>query len=130
DALENVIGLDYSGYLIHDGFASYDRFLDAIHQLCVGHPMRRAHDMELNLSGRDKLFPRQVIDLMQEALATRDAFLLEPPSEDDRGAAYEAFSERMRDLAVRPRTHQLNETFAAHLEKYSHPWFPFLLNPD
>src|ERR1019366_1547016 len=43
DALEKVIGLDYSGTLIRDGASSYDRFEDAIHQLCVAHPLRRAH---------------------------------------------------------------------------------------
>jgi transposase len=30
DALEKVIGLDYSGTLVHDGAASYDRFEEAM----------------------------------------------------------------------------------------------------
>jgi hypothetical protein len=42
DALEEVIGLDYSGTLIHDGASTYDRFLDAQHQQCVAHALRRA----------------------------------------------------------------------------------------
>jgi transposase len=32
DALEKVIGIDYSGTLVHDGAATYDRFLEAVHQ--------------------------------------------------------------------------------------------------
>jgi len=32
DALEKIIGLDFSGSLVHDGFSSYDRFEDARHQ--------------------------------------------------------------------------------------------------
>ena len=129
DALEKIIGLDYSGTLIRDGFSSYDRFVEAIHQLCVAHPLRRAHGLEEDLFGRNKLFPRQVIDLFQEALAVRDAFLAGLRSQEQLNADYEKYVTRMNELAVRPRVHELNSTFAAHLHEYSHAWFTFLLQP-
>jgi transposase len=130
DALEKLIGLDYSGKLTRDGASTYDRFEDAIQQLCVGHPLRRAHDLEEYQIGRAKVFPRQVIDLMQEALALRDLFRIDQPSEDERAAAYEQFSERLRDLAERPRVNERNDIFAGHLSHYSHNWFAFLLEPE
>lgn len=37
DALERVIGRDWSGILSHDGYATYDRFEDAIQQSCLVH---------------------------------------------------------------------------------------------
>jgi transposase len=42
EVLERVIGVDWSGILSHDGFASYERFEGAIHQQCVAHVLRRA----------------------------------------------------------------------------------------
>ena len=44
------------------------------HRHQVGHPLRGAHNLEESPVGRAKVFPRQVIDLMQEALRLRDAY--------------------------------------------------------
>ena len=34
------IRVDWSGKMVHDGFASYDRFQAATHQQCLGHTIR------------------------------------------------------------------------------------------
>lgn len=130
DALEKVIGLDYSGTLIRDGAASYDRFEDAIHQLCVGHPLRRAHNLEENQIGRAKVFPRQIIDLVQEALQLRDDYRAGQRSAEDLVAVYEEYVDRMLDLTARPRCNEINDIFASHLNHYAHAWFAFLFQPD
>jgi transposase len=130
DALEKVIGIDYSGTLVHDGAATYDRFMQAVHQACVGHPLRRAHNLEKVQTGRARCFPRQVIDLMQEALAARAAYWDGTLSRDDLGNVYDDCCERMCRLTEKPRVDAANETFAAHLYAYSHNWFTFLLDPD
>ncbi len=44
DALERLIGRDWSGLMVHDGFTSYDRFRAATHQQCLGHVLRRARE--------------------------------------------------------------------------------------
>jgi transposase len=130
DALEKVIGLDYSGTLVHDGAATYDRFLEALHQGCVGHPLRRAHCLEDLQIGRARRFPRQVIDLVQEALGLRADYRQGTLSRDDLGNAYDDYCARMRCLTERPRVNKANDIFAAHLYRYSHTWFAFLLDPD
>jgi transposase len=130
DALEKVIGIDYSGTLIRDGASSYDRFEDALQQLCVGHSLRRAHSLEESQIGRARAFPRQVIDLFQEALVVRDTFVAGQPSQPDLVAAYEEYSDRLRDLTGRLRCNERNDSFAAHLYHYSHAWFTFLLQPE
>jgi transposase len=38
---EALLGLDWSGTLVHDGWSVYDRFLAAFHQQCLGHLQRR-----------------------------------------------------------------------------------------
>src|SRR5262249_24030076 len=57
DALEEVIGPDYAGYLNHDGWSSYERFHQAIHQQCLWHPMRRAHDLLAKAKAGAARFP-------------------------------------------------------------------------
>jgi transposase len=130
DALEQVIGLDYSGTLVHDGFASYDRFVEAMHQGCVAHPLRRAHILEAHQIGRARSFPRQVIELFQEALGVRDAALAGNGSVADPCVVYEDYGARLRGLTARPRHNEANDTFARHLYNYSHAWFVFLLDGD
>jgi transposase len=129
DALEKVIGLDYSGVLVHDGFASYDRFGEAMHQGCVAHVLRRAHNLEAQQVGRARTFPRQVIELLQEALRLRDTLTAGTVTDLDRCAVYEDYCDRLRALTVRPRSHEANDTFARHLYRYSAAWFVFLLEP-
>jgi transposase len=129
DALEKVIGLDYSGTLIHDGASTYDRFLQALHQQCVAHPLRRAHKLEENLTGRNKLFPRQVIDLMQGALDIRDAYHQGELDRADLEAAFEMHCADLNRLTARPRGNPLNDTFAGHLYNHGPEWFLFLLEP-
>ena len=130
DALEKVIGLDYSGTLVHDGAASYDRFEEAMHQGCVAHPLRRAHNLEQVHWGRARSFPRQVIQLFQKALRRRDAYRKTTVAPADRPAAYEEYCNRLRRLTQRQRANEANDTFARHLYNYSHAWFYFLLEPE
>jgi len=129
DALEKVIGLDYSGTLVHDGAASYDRFQEALHQGCVAHPLPRAHNLEQVQRGRAPSFARQVIDLFQQALGLRDAYRQAKVPPADLTAAYEEYCDRLRHLTGRPRANEANDTFARHLYNYSHAWFLFLLDP-
>ena len=130
DALEKVIGLDYSGTLVHDSAATYDRFWAALHQGCVAHPLRRAHNLEEIQIGRARLFPRQVIDLVQEALSLRADYQKGVLDRDDLCDAYGDFGQRLRCLTARPRVNQANGTFADHLQRYWDTWFVFLLDPD
>src|SRR5436190_5025243 len=89
DALQRHLGLGYDGFLVHDGWASYDRFADAIHQQCLAHLTRRAHELEEQAPGRAALFPRQVIDLFQSALAVRDQGRAGQLTQDELNRAYE-----------------------------------------
>jgi hypothetical protein len=42
---EAILGLDYDGTMIHDGWSPYDQFKDARHQQCLQHLLRRADEM-------------------------------------------------------------------------------------
>lgn len=130
DVLEEIIGIDWSGNLTHDGFSSYDRFVCAVHQQCVAHPLRRAHTMVENAIGRAKDFPCQVIEVFQGALQVRDQFLAGQLDKAELLRAHEGYNEDLRELSSRPRDNEANERFAKHLNKYTGAWFMFLVDPS
>ena len=129
DALQRLLGIDWSGTLVHDGWASYDAFEEACHQQCQAHVLRRAHELEKTAPGRAKAFPRQVIGLFQDSLTLRDRFAVKPPDEAKRLQAHEDITQRLLELTENPRTNPANERLAAHLYGHSEHWFQFLLDP-
>jgi transposase len=43
---EAILGRDYDGTMIHEGWSPYDQFEDARHQQCLNHLLRRADELE------------------------------------------------------------------------------------
>ena len=120
DVLEKVIGIDWSGSMTHDGFSSYERFEDAVHQQCVDHALRRARGLLDKQSGAAKIFPQQVIDLLTEALRlARSLRRRERPTDDRRG-------QRLRGLC-RSRLLRLDRA-AAHATKPTRRFAKHLYN--
>jgi transposase len=115
DAAVQLIGPDYEGFLTHDGWAPYMRFILACHQTCLAHLLRRAHELEEAAPGKAVRFPRQIKAVLKESLAVRnarDAGVLTATEAGERG---EQFSSRMQELTWRPRANTDNERFAGHL---------------
>jgi transposase len=129
DALQRVIGVEWGGVMTHDGYATYDRFTEAIHQQCVAHVLRRAHDLEKVQPGRAKRFPRQVIGLFQEALAVRDQARAGKRDEDEGLGQAEEFTARLEALTARRFHNEGNRLLAQHLEHYGACWFNFVVDP-
>jgi transposase len=129
DALQRVLGSDWSGAFVHDGWASYDQFEEACHQQCQAHVLRRAHELKEAATGRAKVFPRQVIELFQESLALRDQFAKRRPNDSLRQKTHEDFTQRLLDLTEQPRANAANNRLAAHLYGHGEQWFMFLLDP-
>jgi transposase len=129
EALERVIGRDWSGILTHDGFASYDRFASAIHQQCVGHALRRARDLLARAVGGAVHFPQRVVDLFTEAIHLRNEYhrghVTLAHMEDQR----EVFDDRLLKLASVPRAVPAYQTFANHLMNHFEQWFAFVFDP-
>jgi transposase len=129
EVLEKVIGSDWSGSMTHDGFASYERFTDAVHQQCVDHALRRARRLLENHTGAAQVLPRQVIALFTNALRLRDRLNEACADDDRRGRAYERYTQRLADLTARPRRNEANARFAKHLGRHAGSWFLFLVDP-
>lgn len=68
----SLLGEDYEGFLNHDGWAPYYRFLRAYHQSCLSHLIRRCEDLIKIASPPAARFPLAVLQLLHKSLALRD----------------------------------------------------------
>src|SRR6516162_1186437 len=64
----SLLGKDYDGALIHDGWKIYYKFLQAAHQSCNGHLIRRCRDMAQLATPGAARFPLGVKDLLEKGL--------------------------------------------------------------
>jgi transposase len=129
EVAEQVLGLDYAGELIHDGWAPYDRFWGAIHQQCLAHLLRRCVELIEAATAGAVRFPRQVKALLQDALALRDRHVAGTVSHHGLTVARGRLETRLDHLLCWTRTNAANERFAKHLAKHRHQLFTFLYRP-
>lgn len=128
EASVKLIGADYAGVgvLIHDGYASYDRFRRAIHQTCLAHLLRRCHEMLQTATRGAVRFPRKVKALLSEALAVRDRREAGKIAVAAAASLADELQERMRKLLEPIKRNGPNERLAAHLWKHRHQLLTFL----
>jgi len=129
EILERVIGRDWSGVLSHDGFASYERFEEAIHQQCLAHVLRRARELLERATRGAVRFPRQVIALFTEAIHWRNGYVPGTWTDDQFDAHRASFDDRLLALVRRPRAAPEHATLARHLRNHVEQWFAFVFDP-
>jgi transposase len=128
--LAEVIGWDWAGRMTHDGYASYDGFTDAVHQQCVDHALRRARALLERQTDAAKYFPQRVIELFQEALQVRNAFLAGTLNAAALAQAHAEYVAALLDLTEPVRLNEANERMAAHLYAHGEQWLQFLEDPS
>jgi transposase len=126
---ERLLGLDWSGTLVHDGWSVYDRFMQAAHQQCLAHLRRRCEQLlETAVRGAARL-PRAVLGLIDRAYALRRAWRGHRLSANvlaDRGLGLAC---ELEQLATGRFTHEPNRRLAGHLWNHAMQWFWFLIDP-
>lgn len=129
EVLAAILGADYAGKLVRDGWQAYDRFQQAVQQLCLAHLLRRC-DRLLETAGRGAVrFPREVKAILKEALRLRDRHIQGQISDHGLQVMRGSLSEQMRRLVSPVKTNSANERFAAHLERHLGHLFTFLEYP-
>ena len=126
DASAAVLGEDYDGTLVHDGWAPYLRFWRAGHQACLAHLLRRCGELLRTATRGAVNFPRRVKALLQEGLAIRDARDAGELPARRAAAGADDLDARMHRLLLPVKTHPPNERFAAHLWNNRRHLFTFL----
>lgn len=126
EAAVELIGADYEGFMTHDGWSPYMQFIYATHQTCLGHLLRRSHELEEFAIGGAVRFPRQVKAIFKDALAVRDrrdAGELTGPQAIEQA---KVFSAKMAELVRPTKANADNERLAKHLWKQQENLFTFL----
>jgi transposase len=124
-----ILGAQYAGWLIHDGWAVYYKFLKAAHQSCVAHLIRRCRDMTEVATPVAAGFPLAVKQLLEEGLALRDRYLEQQISLRGLWTATGRLEAKLDRLLARTYRDPANRRLAKHL-RHERPYlFTFLYCP-
>jgi transposase len=128
--LVQVVGADWSGTLVHDGWAAYDRLTAARHQQCLAHLVRRCREMAAVASGGAVQFPRRVLAWVQAAFAVRRVREQGDLTADALvDAGLDQYGQLQRLLGSR-LTAAANRKLARHLERHQCHWLRFVFHAD
>ena len=124
-----ILGAEYDGFLVHDGWAPYYRFQCAFHQSCLSHLLKRCREMAQIASPAAAAFPLAVQRLLQTSFELRDRYEQGDLSEHGMRTATGRLEAKLdRRLAIRYRD-RANQRLARHLLQ-EQPWlFSFSTAP-
>lgn len=129
DVPEAVLGADYDGRMIHDGWSPYDFFRQATHQQCLEHLLRRAEGLLERARCGAVRFPRKVKEFLSDALVLRDrrdGGLISPHG---LAVVRGRLGKRLDRLLEWKLSHNGNRKFQKHLARHSHEILTFLYDP-
>ena len=125
----SLLGENYDGWLTHDGWAVYYKFLRAGHQSCIAHLLRRCRDMAAVASASASRFPLQVKALLEKGLALRDRFNQGKLSQHGLWTATGRLEAQLDGLLLRPIRDSANRRLKNHLWRERPYLFTFLYCP-
>jgi transposase len=129
DVPEEVLGADWSGDMVHDGWMPYDFFKEADHQQCIGHIQRRCRSI-LEWATRGAVrFPRAVLDLFGAAFGLRRRRHAGEVSQHGLTVAIGRLEARLERLLVWHLSNPTNVKLANHLGRHRDELFLFLKKP-
>jgi len=125
----SLLGADYDGWLTHDGWKVYYKFLRAGHQSCLRHLLRRCEEMIPMASPAAARFPLQVQAVLQQALALRDRYQNREISLHGLWTATGRWEVKLDRVLAHPGRDAANRRFAKHLLHERPYLFTFLYCP-
>ena len=123
-----LIGADFAGVLVRDGWAPYRRFEHAIHQTCLAHLLRRCRT--LIRDHRERRFAPGVQRILQHALWIRDQYQQGRVSTRGVAIARGHLENQLNAIIDHPGKARVARRFAAHLAVEFPAVFTFLFEPD
>ena len=97
-----LIGKEYAGLLVRDGWGPYRGFKQAGHQTCLAHLLRRCREMMETARGRGREIPKAVKAILLDALELRDQREAGGISEQDFRAELDKPEGQLRAQLARP----------------------------
>ena len=123
-----VLGSDFAGVLVRDGWAAYRGFKHAPHQTCLAHLLRRCK--QLQEDHPDSPWAGEVQAVLQDGLALRDRCNAGEVSEHGLASARGRLAARLARLVDAPPPIEDAERFARHLANEFPAVFLFLCDPS
>lgn len=111
----SILGADFAGILVRDGWAPYWQFTEALHQTCVAHLLRRSR--QLQQDHPHARMPGDVQALLQRALAVRDRYAPGTLSEHGVAVARGQLEQQLARVLDRPTVVPGVQRFVAHLNR-------------
>jgi transposase len=108
-----VLGADFAGVLVRDGWAPYRRFTSAIHQTCLAHLLRRCRT--LIREHEERQFAPRVQRVLQHALGVRNRYQHRRISAHGVAVARGHLVNQLNALIDRPGPARVARQFAPHL---------------
>jgi transposase len=124
-----VLGADFAGFLVRDGWSIYRQFVQALHQTCLSHLLRRCREMILVAGKGEAEFPRAVETILQNALELRDRRDQRQISERGVAVARGKLEARLDRRLERHYPSPRNQRLANHLLRERDALFTFLICP-
>ncbi len=124
-----ILGAEYDGFLVHDGWAPYYRFEYAFHQSCLAHLLKRSREMAQVASPAGVVFPRAVEDLLETSLELRDRYEGGLVSERGLSIATGKLEAKLDRILETRQRNPANRRLARHLEHELLWLFTFLHCP-
>jgi len=123
-----ILGDDFAGVLVRDGWPPYRRFRHAVPQTCLAHLLRRCRT--LIRDQHDRAFAPQVQDILQHALRVRDRYHAGTVSAHGLAVARGHLQNHLNAVIDHPGPRRVVQNFATHLAIEFPAVFTFLLEPD
>jgi len=123
----SVLGADFAGILVRDGWAPYRQFTEALHQTCLAHLLRRSR--QLQQDHPRAVIPSEVHDLLQRALAVRDRHAAGTMSEHGMAVARGHLERQLARVLDQNTVLPDVQRFVTHLDREWGALFGFLRAP-
>ena len=123
-----VLGPDFAGVLVRDGWVAYRGFKKAPHQTCLAHLLRRCKNLQA--AHPDSPWAAAVQAVLQDGLALRDRSNAGDISEHGLASARGRLAARLGRLIDTPAPLADAERFAKHLANEFPAVFLFLCDPS
>jgi transposase len=125
----SLLGADYDGWLTHDGWKVYYKFLRACHQSCIRHLLRRCEELIQMASPAAARFPLQVQTVLQQGLALAARYQKQEISLHGLWTATGRLEVKLDGVLAHPGRDAAHRRFAKHLLHERPYLFTFLYCP-
>jgi len=121
-----ILGSDYAGFVVRDGWSVYRQFVHAYHQTCLAHLLRRCREMQMVLGAKAGRFCGQVQAVLQQSLRLRDRYAQGQISVHGMAVARGRLEASMERLLQADHRRAENQRLANHLRREQDALFTFL----